>query len=57
MSILSPSPVARSPAARITGTFIEFGERTITWEYSHFLGRQQAGAERYAAFRKWNLAI
>lgn len=31
-------------------------ERTITWEYGHFLGRQQAGAERYAAFRKWNLA-
>ena len=30
-------------------------ERSITWEYGHFLGRQQAGAERYQAFRKWNL--
>jgi hypothetical protein len=31
-----------------------FVERTITWEYGHFLGRQQAGSARYEAFRKWN---
>jgi hypothetical protein len=31
-----------------------FVERTITWEYGHFLGRQQVGEERYESFCKWN---
>jgi len=29
-------------------------ERSITWEYGHFLGRQQVGAARYQAFCDWN---
>ena len=29
--------------------------RTITWEYGHFLGRRQAGADFYETFRQWNL--
>jgi hypothetical protein len=29
--------------------------RSITWEYGHFLGRQQVSEERYAAFKAWNL--
>jgi hypothetical protein len=33
-----------------------FVERTITWEYGHFLGRQQVGEERYREFRQWNLS-
>ncbi len=32
-----------------------FVERTITWEFGHFLGRQQAGEERYREFTRWNL--
>jgi hypothetical protein len=32
-----------------------FVERTITWEYGHFLGRQLAGEERYREFSRWNL--
>lgn len=31
-------------------------ERSITWEYGHFLSRQQVDEKRYQAFKKWNLA-
>jgi len=34
---------------------VPFVERSITWEYGHFLGRQLAGEARYQAFREWNL--
>jgi hypothetical protein len=30
-------------------------ERTITWEYGHFLGRQQVSKERYESFCEWNI--
>jgi hypothetical protein len=51
-----PSP---GPLERITRQYEAgrpFVERTITWEYGHFLGRQQVSAERYQAFKKWNKA-
>ncbi len=29
--------------------------KTLTWEFGHFLGRQQCGEARYNEFKKWNL--
>lgn len=50
----SPGPLARIARQYAAGQ--PFTERSITWEYGHFLGRQQAGAARYEEFRQWNLA-
>lgn len=50
-----PAPGDLDRIARQYGAGRPYVERTITWEYGHFLGRQQAGDERYAAFRAWNL--
>ncbi len=30
-------------------------EKTITWEYGHFLSRQQVSPDWYDAFKRWNL--
>lgn len=50
---LTPAPLERIAQQYEGGkTFVE---RTITWEYGHFLGRQQVGEERYESFRAWNL--
>ena len=53
-------PLTPAPLERISNQYEAgrpFVERTITWEYGHFLGRQQVGEERYCEFRKWNLSI
>ena len=52
-----PSPGDLGRIARQYDAGSLYVERTITWEYGRYLGRQQAGAERYEAFRTWNLAI
>lgn len=52
---LTPAPLERISRQYEAGC--QFAERTITWEYGHFLGRQQVGEERYCEFRKWNLPI
>jgi len=52
-------PLAPAPMERIAQQYElgrPFVERTITWEYSHFLGRQLLGKERYETFRRWNLS-
>ena len=50
-----PSPGDLERIARQYEAGRPFVERTITWEFGHFLGRQRVGAERYGAFRTWNL--
>jgi hypothetical protein len=50
----SPGPLERIDRQYAAGR--PFVERSITWEYGHFVGRQQAGHARYDAFREWNLA-
>jgi hypothetical protein len=52
-----PSPGDLGRIARQYDAGSPYVERTITWEYGRYLGRQQAGAERYEAFQTWNLAI
>lgn len=49
---LTPAPLARIDRQYEAGR--PFVERTITWEYGHFLGRQQVGEERYREFCQWN---
>lgn len=50
-------PLTPAPLDRIDSQY-EAGRplvaRSITWEYTHFLGRQLVGEERYRAFRTWN---
>ncbi len=51
-------PLIPAPLERIAQQYENgrpFVERTITWEFGHFLGRQQVCKERYNAFRNWNL--
>ncbi|HOF87942.1 MAG TPA: DUF4434 domain-containing protein [Armatimonadota bacterium] len=50
----TPGPLERIDRQYAAGT--PYTARAITWEYGHFLGRQQVGEERYAAFTEWNLA-
>ncbi len=50
---LTPAPLERIDRQYEAGK--PFVERTITWEYGHFLGRQLVGEERYRAFREWNV--
>lgn len=50
---LTPAPFERIEAQYQAGK--PFVERTLTFEYGHFLGRQQVSAERYAAFCAWNI--
>lgn len=50
---LTPAPMERIDRQYAVGS--PFVERTITWEYGHFLGRQQVGEKRYREFRNWNL--
>ncbi|OPZ31281.1 MAG: hypothetical protein BWZ02_00305 [Lentisphaerae bacterium ADurb.BinA184] len=50
---LTPAPLERIGRQYEAGR--PFVERTITWEYGHFLGRQQVGEARHCEFRKWNL--
>jgi len=49
----SPGPFERINAQFLAGA--PYVERTITWEYGHFLGRQRCGEERYLELRRWNL--
>lgn len=49
---LTPAPLERIARQYEAGK--PFVEHTITWEYGHFLGRQQVGEQRYEAFRAWN---
>ena len=49
---LVPGPMERIDRQYELGR--PFVERTITWEFGHFLGRQQAGEERYREFARWN---
>lgn len=49
----SPGPLKRISRQYEAGR--PFVERTITWEYGHFLGRQRVGEDRYSTFRRWNL--
>jgi hypothetical protein len=49
----TPGPLDRIDAQYRAGK--PYTEKAITWEFGHFLGRQQAGEERYAAFAEWNL--
>ena len=51
---LIPAPLDRIKLQYEAGR--PFVERTITWEFGHFLGKQLAGEERYETFRAWNLA-
>ena len=51
---LIPGPMDRIDRQYALGA--PFVERTITWEYGHFLGRQLAGEARYQAFQSWNLS-
>ena len=51
-----PSPGDLGRIARQYEAGCPYVERTITWEYGHFLGRQQVSEERYQAFCRWNLA-
>ncbi len=49
----------QAPIERIDAQFraaVPYVAKTFTWEYGHFLGRQQCGGERYQEFKKWNLA-
>jgi hypothetical protein len=50
---LIPAPLERIARQYDLGS--PFVERTITWEYGHFLGRQQVSQERYDTFRAWNV--
>ncbi|MHB9131348.1 MAG: DUF4434 domain-containing protein [Armatimonadota bacterium] len=50
---LTPAPFARIEQQYQAGQ--PYVERTFTWEYGHFLGRQQVGEERYREFVRWNL--
>ena len=34
----------------------DYVEKTVTWEFGHFLGRRQAGDDFYNVFRNWNLS-
>ncbi len=52
---LTPAPFERINQQYEAGK--PFVERTITWEYGHFLGRQLVGEERYQEFCEWNLGI
>jgi hypothetical protein len=49
---LTPAPLERIDEQYEAGR--PYVERTITWEYGHFLGRQQVGEERYNEFCRWN---
>jgi hypothetical protein len=49
---LGPAPLERIDRQYEAGR--PFVERSITWEYGHFLGRQQVGEERYSEFCTWN---
>jgi hypothetical protein len=50
---LHPAPLERVDRQYRAGA--PFTEKTITWEYGHFLSRRQVGADWYEAFRRWNL--
>ncbi|MHB9134633.1 MAG: DUF4434 domain-containing protein [Armatimonadota bacterium] len=50
-----PQPGHLASIARQHAAGHPFTEKSITWEYGHFLGRQQVGEARYAAFKGWNL--
>jgi hypothetical protein len=50
--VLVPAPLERIDAQYEAGR--PYVEQTITWEYGHFLGRQQVGEERYQEFCAWN---
>lgn len=49
----TPGPLERIDRQYEAGK--PYTARAITWEYGHFLGRQQVGEERYTAFQAWNL--
>jgi hypothetical protein len=51
---LVPAPLERIARQHEAGR--RYVARSITWEYSHFLGRQLVGEERYREFAAWNLA-
>lgn len=51
-------PLSVAPMERIDRQYElgrPFVDRTITFEYGHFLGRQLVGEDRYREFRSWNL--
>jgi hypothetical protein len=53
------NPLTPAPFDRINRQYEAgrpYTERAITWEYGHFLGRQQGSEERYREFRAWNLS-
>lgn len=50
---LFPAPLNRLDAQVKAG--FPYTEKTITWEYGHFLGRLQVGEDWYQAFKRWNL--
>lgn len=51
---LTPAPFTRIERQYQAGK--PFVERTLTWEYGHFLGRQQVNDARYQEFAGWNVA-
>ena len=52
---LHPAPLERVDRQYKAGA--PFTEKTITWEYGHFLSRRQVGADWYEAFKRWNLGL
>jgi hypothetical protein len=50
---LHPAPLQRLDAQVKAGATCT--EKTITWEYGHFLSRIQVGEDWYRSFKDWNL--
>jgi hypothetical protein len=52
---LTPAPFTRIDRQYEAGK--PYVERSLTFEYGHFLGRQQVSDKRYQDFRAWNLDL